>query len=77
MPAGQRDEVHIGAVGEGLADPLTRSEHQGHDPGGTPASSNSRVRAMVVSGVIWAGFMTAVLPAARAGAIFQLIWSSG
>ena len=35
------------------------------------------VRWMVVSGVTWAGFMTAVLPAASAGAIFQLIWSSG
>ena len=32
---------------------------------------------MAVSGVSWAGFMTAVLPAARAGAIFQLSWRSG
>jgi len=31
----------------------------------------------VVKGVTWAGFMTTVLPAARAGATFQLIWRSG
>ena len=32
---------------------------------------------MVVSGVSEAGLMTIVLPAASAGATFQLIWSSG
>ena len=46
-------------------------------PGGVLASSSRRVRWIAVSGVTWAGFMTAVLPAASAGAIFQAIWSKG
>ena len=33
--------------------------------------------AIVVSGVISLGLITKVLPAASAGAIFQLAWSSG
>ncbi len=46
-------------------------------PGGAPASSMSRIMAMVVSGVISLGLRTNVLPAASAGATFQEAWSSG
>ena len=46
-------------------------------PAGTPASSSSRVRWIAVSGVTDAGFMTVVLPAASAGAIFHDSWRSG
>ena len=40
-------------------------------PSGMPASSASSAMRIVVSGVISAGFSTAVLPAARAGPIFH------
>ncbi len=46
-------------------------------PAGSPASTSSSISAMVVIGVISLGLMTKVLPAARAGATFQLAWSSG
>lgn len=46
-------------------------------PAGSPASVSSAISATVVSGVISLGLITKVLPAARAGAIFQLAWSSG
>src|SRR4029078_4072180 len=46
-------------------------------PRGVPASSRRRVRWIAVSGVRCSGFMTAVQPAARAGAIFQESWSNG
>ncbi len=46
-------------------------------PAGRPASTSRSMRAIVVSGVISLGLTTKVLPAARAGAIFQLAWSSG
>ncbi|CAM5528980.1 hypothetical protein SGLAM104S_06971 [Streptomyces glaucescens] len=44
---------------------------------GSPASASSPISAMVVMGVISLGLTTKVLPAASAGAIFQLAWSSG
>src|SRR5829696_7909651 len=40
-------------------------------PGGIPAASNSSVIRTAVAGVIDAGLKTTVLPATRAGAIFQ------
>ena len=46
-------------------------------PGGTPASSISRVKATVLSGVTSLGFRTIVQPAASAGATFQDICNSG
>lgn len=46
-------------------------------PSGRPASASRRIRAIVLSGVISLGFSTKVLPAASAGATFQLAWSSG
>lgn len=46
-------------------------------PSGSPASSSSSTSTTVLSGVISLGLITKVLPAARAGAIFQLAWSSG
>lgn len=46
-------------------------------PVGRPASTSRSIRAIVVIGVISLGLITKVLPAASAGAIFQLAWSSG
>ncbi|MNS96954.1 hypothetical protein D3C72_1312720 [compost metagenome] len=46
-------------------------------PGGTPASAISSAMRSDVSGVISAGFITMQLPAASAGAIFQLVNMSG
>ena len=46
-------------------------------PGGTPASSSKRTNAMVESGVTSLGLATMVHPAARAGATFHDICSSG
>ncbi len=54
-------------------DPSTRLA----TPGGAPASSMSRIMAIVVSGVISLGLRTKELPAARAGATFQEAWSNG
>ncbi len=46
-------------------------------PAGRPASASSRTRCTVDSGVTSLGLTTNVLPAARAGAIFQLACSRG
>ena len=46
-------------------------------PLGIPASAISSAILRLVSGVISAGFITIVLPAASAGAIFQLVNISG
>ncbi|MNL37080.1 hypothetical protein D3C87_1592010 [compost metagenome] len=46
-------------------------------PGGSPASRASSAKASAVRGVNSAGLRTTVLPAARAGAIFQASISSG
>ena len=46
-------------------------------PSGMPASAISSAIFRVDSGVISAGFITMVLPAASAGAIFQLVNISG
>lgn len=46
-------------------------------PAGSPASTSRAMRATVDSGVISLGLSTKVLPAARAGAIFQEAWRSG
>ncbi len=46
-------------------------------PSGSPASDISSAMRSEVSGVISAGFITIVLPAASAGAIFQLVNMSG
>ena len=46
-------------------------------PGGMPASTMSSATRSELSGVSSAGFMTTVLPAARAGPIFQLQNMSG
>ncbi len=46
-------------------------------PAGSPASTSSLIRWTVESGVTSLGLITKVLPAATAGAIFQLAWSSG
>ncbi len=46
-------------------------------PGGRPVSMQISAKARAVSGVYSAGFSTTLLPAARAGAIFQASISSG
>ena len=46
-------------------------------PGGTPHSSAMRPRASRLSGVFSSGLMTIELPAASAGAIFQMPSTSG
>ncbi|CAM5681879.1 hypothetical protein SBADM41S_05403 [Streptomyces badius] len=46
-------------------------------PSGSPASASSLIRCTVESGVTSLGLSTKVLPAARAGAIFQLAWRRG
>ena len=46
-------------------------------PGGSPTWRSTSQKSSAVSGVVWAGFSTTVLPAASAGAIFQDSISSG
>ena len=46
-------------------------------PAGSPASTSRRTKNIVVSGVSSAGLMTAVHPAARAGAILRVAMASG
>ncbi len=46
-------------------------------PGGTPASSASSPSRSALSGVCSAGFSTAVLPQASAGATFHVAWPIG
>jgi len=46
-------------------------------PGGRSAWRQTSAKRSAESGVVEAGFRTTVLPAARAGAIFQLSMSSG
>ncbi len=46
-------------------------------PGGKPTSAQSLAMRSALRGVISAGFITIVLPAASAGPIFQLQNSSG
>ena len=77
MAAGQRDEVDVRAVGERLADPSARSQDEVDD-----ARRDARLleQADEMDGRQRrdrAGFTTIVLPAASAGATFQLTCSSG
>ena len=67
--AGEGDHVDVGRGGEGggrlgaLAELMRLTT-----PGGNPTSSRTRASSMTASGSWGAGFMTTVLPMARAGA---------
>lgn len=71
--AGEGDQVDVGVLGEPRTDRVAGpGDDVGDDAAGSPASTSSSMTAMVVIGVISLGLMTKVLPAASAGAIFQL-----
>ena len=74
--AGEGDLVQPGMVDQGRAD-VTRAGTMLTTPGGRSASAMISASTRIDNGVVSAGLITTVLPAARAGAIFQAAISSG
>lgn len=74
--AGQRHHAHLGMGYQRVADRLAAAEENVQHPGGSKSWASSP-RRRAVSGVSSDGFITTVLPAARAGAIFQASIISG